>query len=762
MPNKNRQPEHRQLLRQIRKIMAEGGAAQARLDAFVKAIATNLFVDVCSLYLRRPDASMELWATYGLDPDAVHVTLLGAGEGLVGEVVRTAQPLNVPEAPGHAAFSFHPETREDPFHGFLGVPVLRGGRLLGVLIVQSREARLFESDDVEALQNIAMVLAEIVSSGEMLTANELANVALRPSGAEIIEGRRVSDGLALGTAIVHDPGRLKTPLIADDPEVETQRLDTAIAELRRSVDTLYRGKGNRLGGPSRDVLEAYRMFANDQGWFDRLHEAAGSGLSAEASVERVRGEHRARLLSAKDPYLRERLHDLEDLANRLLRHLGAVEGMEPLPENAIVIARNIGPAELLEFDRSKLKALVLEEGSPTSHAAIVARALRLPVVGRLTGLMDRVSNGDTVLVDAEKGVISIRPDAASETAFRAQVTERRQLRAAYGRLREKPAITKDGVRITLSINAGLRVDLPQLDQSGAEGVGLFRTEFQFLLSDHLPRQAEQTQLYRAVFEAAADRPVVFRTLDLGGDKVLPYVAHEREANPALGWRAMRMALDRPGLLRYQLRALIEASAGRALNIMFPLVTTLAEFRMARALLDAEMEHMQRFGHKMPAKLRVGSMIETPAIVWQLEDLLHEADFVSVGANDLLQYFFAADRENTRVAERYNIFNPGCLRMLSHIAQTCIARKTPASVCGEIAGQTAEAALLIALGFTELSVAPASIGPIKRMILSLDQGSLGTEVASWIGHVGRAQQSEKVQAKIPERLLEYAREMDLIL
>lgn len=738
--------------------MAAAGAAQNRLDALVNAIATNMHADVCSLYLRRPDASMELWATHGLDPGAVHVTLLSDGEGLVGEIVRTAQPLNISEAPNHPAFSFHPETREDPFHGFLGVPVLRGGRLLGVLTVQSRAARDYSDDDVEALQNVSMVLAEIVSSGDLLSANELANVALRPMRAEALSGRRISDGLAVGTAFVHDPGRLKTPLIAEDPEVEMQRLETAIWDLRRSVDALYLGKGNRLGGPSRDVIEAYRMFANDQGWLDRLHEAAGSGLSAEASVERVRGEHRARLLSAKDPYLRERLHDLEDLANRLLRHLGAVEGLEALPEDTILIARNIGPAELLEFDRSKLKALVLEEGSPTSHAAIVARALRLPVVGHLTGLMDRISNGDTILVDGEQGVVSIRPDAATEEVFRERVTERRQRRAAYARLRDKPARTMDGQRITLSINAGLRVDLPQLDESGAEGVGLFRTEFQFLLSDHLPRQAEQTQLYHAVFEAAGDRPVVFRTLDLGGDKVLPYVAHEREPNPALGWRAMRMALDRPGLLRYQLRALIEASGGRALNIMFPLVTTLGEFRAARHLLDVEMERMAHFGHEMPVKLRVGSMIETPAIVWQLEDLLQEAEFVSVGANDLLQYFFAADRENARVAERYDMFNPGCLRMLGHIAAVCKAADRPASVCGEVAGQCAEAALLIALGFTELSVAPAAVGPIKRMILSLDQKSLGTELAQWIGESPMGDS----QTHVREKLLAYAKKTNLSL
>ncbi|PHS28524.1 MAG: phosphoenolpyruvate--protein phosphotransferase [Robiginitomaculum sp.] len=756
---------HRKLLRQIRETMAGEGSAQSRLDGLVEAIASNLRAEVCSLYLRRPDASMELWATHGLAPTAVHVTTLEAGEGLVGETVRHARPLNLPDAPSHAEFSFHPETMEDPFHSFLGVPVLRGGRLLGVLVVQNREARHYSDDDVEALQNVSMVLAEIVSSGDLLSKRELEKVALRPIRAEVLSGLRISDGLAVGRAVLYAPGRVQGDIIADDPEAEKQRLSTAIADLRRAVDALYQGKGNRLGGPSREVLEAYRMFANDQGWLDRLCEAAGSGLSAEAAVERVRGEHRARLLSAKDPYLRERLHDLEDLANQLLRHLGAIEDLDELPEDTVLIARVMGPAGLLELDRSRLKALVLEEGSPTSHAAIVARALRLPVVGHVTGLLDRLSAGDTVLVDGEQGIVSIRPDVGTEEEFRERVSDRRQRRVAYARLRDKPALTRDGKRITLSMNAGLRVDLPQLEESGAEGIGLFRTEFQFLLSDHLPRQREQMQLYRDVLEAAGDRPVVFRTIDLGGDKVLPYVAHERESNPALGWRAMRMALDRPGLLRYQLRALIEATAGRELNIMFPLITTLEEFCEARALLAAEIKRMERFGKAVPSSVRVGSMVETPAIVWQLESLLKVADFVSVGANDLMQYFFAADRENPRVASRYDILNPGSLRMLGHIASLCKAAGRPASVCGEIAGQCAEAAVLIALGFTELSVPPAAIGPVKRMILSLDQKSLGIKLAEWLesgNENGMDQIAGESQGSVREKLLAYAQANNLPL
>ncbi len=721
----------RLLLRQIRSIMARPGSAQERLDQLVDRIAANMVADVCSIYLRRDSGQMELWATHGLSGDAVHVTRLEANEGLIGEIARTTKPLYLSEAHKHPKFSYHPETGEKPFHAFLGVPILHGGRLLGVLVVQNRMPRIYSEEETEALQNVAMVLAGIVSAGDLFDAQELHTVALRPMREEQGHGKVIAEGLTYGTAVIHEPQVARASLIAEDPEAEEKRLEKAILEMRQAIDTFFQGKGHLLGGPSRDVIEAYRMFAHDQAWVERLYAAAASGLSAEAAVERVRGEHRARLQNARDPYMRERLHDLEDLANRLLRHLGAIDAPADLPARAVLVARDIGPAELLEFDRKKLKGLILENGSPTSHAAIVARALRLPVVGQIKGAMDRINPGDTLLVDAETGTVDIRPAPENINSFEQRLGVRHQRRAVFARQRDVPARTLDGQNIDLFMNAGLQVDLPRLDETGAQGIGLFRTEFQFMLSDHLPRLDAQIALYSSVLEAAKGRPVVFRTLDLGGDKVLPYVAHEREGNPALGWRAMRMALDRPSLLRFQLRALIAAANGRPLNVMFPLITTVAEFRSGRDLLDKEVERARRFGRAVPETINLGSMVETPAIVWQLDELLAEAGFVSVGANDLLQYFFAADRDNDRVSERYDMLNAGALRMLRHIAKTCAKAERPASVCGEIAGHALEAATLIALGFTQLSVPPAAVGPVKRMILTLPAQKLGTALARWI-------------------------------
>lgn len=720
------------MLRQIRDIMVTHEVASERLQLLVDVIAANIQAQVCSIYLRRSDDSMELWATKGLAAKAVHKTRLAPGVGLVGEVVRNLEPLHIKNAQNHRAYSFQPETEEQEFISFLGVPVLRARRLLGVLVVQSDQERLFDLDTVEALQNVAMVLAEIIASGELLSQEELADVQVLSDQPVDINGICVVDGLAMGQAILFEPQIVDGSRIAENSDHELVRIKQALDELRGTLDQLFMGKGHAFGEPTREVMNAYRMFAHDQSWFERLEKAIHAGLTAEAAVERVRGEYRQRLLHARDPYLRERLHDLEALASRLLRHLGGVEIVRELPENTILVARNIGPAELLELDRSKLRGLVLEEGSRTSHAAIVASAMRLPVVGNLPGLLAAVTNGDTVLVDGETGCLRIRPAPETIDSFVERLRVRQQRRAAYSKLRDQPAISIDGQRVKLLLNAGLQIDLPHLQTTGADGIGLFRTEFQFMLSDTLPKQAQLIKFYTEVFDAAAGKPVTFRTLDLGGDKVLPYVSHEREPNPALGWRAIRMAMDRPGMFRYQLRALIHAADGQTLRIMFPLVSTVAEYVKAKALLEDEAQRLQRFGHtKLPKKLEIGCMIETPAMVWQLDQLLPLTDFVSVGANDLMQYFFAADRGNTRVAERYDPLNPGALKMLRRIVDAANHHNTQLSICGEMAGRREDAAVLLALGFRELSVSASAISPLKQLILSLDIGALSSLLEQWL-------------------------------
>ncbi|MDP1875424.1 phosphoenolpyruvate--protein phosphotransferase [Phenylobacterium sp.] len=730
----------RSLLRQIREAVQRSAPAQDRLDMVVRIIARSMVAEVCTLYMRRSGGEMELFATEGLDPLAVHLTRMRPGEGLVGEIMRLGRPLNLADAPNHPAFSYRPETGEDPYHAFLGVPLLRGGRAIGVLVVQNRTERVYTEDEVEDVQIIAMVLAEMVA-GELISEDELAGVEIAPHRSERLKGARFADGLALGVAVLHEPPVAPSKLLADDVVAEEAKLTQAISSLQAQLDEMLEGQ-HGLVEASYEVLDTYRMFAHDRGWNRSLQDAVRNGLTAEAAVERVRSEHRARLGQARDPYLRERLHDFEDLADRLLRHLaGDGHVARELPEDAILIARNLGPADLLEYDRHKLKGLLLEEGSSASHAAIVARALDIPCVGRLDGLRDRVTEGDPVIVDAETGEAYLRPRLDVVQAIRSRIEVRSQRRAEFAKLRDTPAFTRDGVKVTLLMNAGLDVDLEILGETGAEGIGLFRTEFQFMVAEELPRFNAQTALYSRVLDAAGGLPVTFRTLDLGGDKVLPYLEAEREENPALGWRAIRMGLDRPALLRLQLRALIAAARGRALRVMFPLVASVDEFRAARALVDHEVAWAQRRGRPAPARLDVGAMIEAPSLIWHLDALLPMTDFVSVGTNDLLQYLFAADRGNARMADRYDPLSPPALRVLAEIQKACADTGTPVSVCGEMAGRPLEAFTLVALGYERLSMPPAGIGPVKQMVLSCDREAAHRGVTALIRGTGGSVRNE---------------------
>ncbi len=713
------------LMRAIRAAMAGTESVQVRLDDFVSAISSSMRVNVASIYLLRKGDELELSATKGLKRSAVHKTRMKPGEGLVGHVALTARPLNLADAPSHPLFSYRPETGEDPYKSFLGVPILRGGRTLGVLVVQSKEDRVFSEDEVEDLLTVAMVLAEIIVDDERIGGKKAAlkGIQLTQIKPESLTGKAFSPGLARGHAVLHRPPVAPANLLAENIAQEEIRLEDAIAELRRHVDAMVSGEIAALTRASKEIYEAYRTFAYDRKWVGRLREAVHSGLTAEAAVERVRNEHRARLMKVRDPYLRARLHDLEDLANRMLRLLAGESTTPEIPDDAILFARELGPAELLDYDRKKLAGLVLEEGSASSHTAIIARALGLPLIGRVSGVLDRIETGDDVLVDAEDGNIHLRPLESQVSGFQLRLNIRGEMSRAYDQLRFKKAVTRDGIEVDLMLNAGLLVDLPQLDLAGADGIGLFRTEFQFMVSDFMPRLEQQTDLYRKAILAAGDRPVTFRTLDLGGDKILPYIDPVPEENPAIGWRAIRIGLDRPGLMRYQLRALVAAGAGRHLRVMFPMVTTVEEMVASRALFDREIERAKTLGRELPAKVEVGVMLETPSLAWQVISVCDHADFVSVGANDLMQFFFAADRDNARVSDRYDPLSPPALSILSFIAENCRQNNTPVSVCGEIAGRPLEAACLVALGFHTLSMSATGIGPVKSTLMALNAAEL---------------------------------------
>ena len=727
------------LLKRMRELMAEPIGAQDRLDRIVSAIARNMVCEVCSIYVLRADGNLELYATEGLKSEAVHRSQLKIGVGLVGTIAASASPLRLSDAQRHPAFAYLPETGEEIYQSFMGVPILRAGRTLGVAVVQNQAKRQYRDDELEALETVAMVIAEMIAAGDIATLSK-PGVELDLKKPVTVRGSGYNDGVGLGHVVLHDPRVVVTELFAEDSEGEIARLEAALSSLRLSIDDMLARREVDFEGEHRAVLEAYRMFAHDRGWVRRLEEAISNGLTAEAAVEKVQSDMRARMMHVSDPYLRERVSDFDDLANRLLRQLIGREGRSlgaSFPKDAIVVARTMGAAELLDYPRGNLRGLVIEEGSPTSHVSIVARALGLPVVGQARDAVSLSEDGDAIIIDGEEGAVHLRPQPDVEAAYAEKVKFRASRQQLYRSLRDLPNESADGVQVNLLMNAGLVVDLPQLDESGAEGIGLFRTELQFMIASTFPRAEAQEALYREVMSAAGDRPVTFRTLDVGGDKVLPYLRSAgHEENPAMGLRAVRLSLDRPGLFRTQVRALLKASGGRELRIMLPMVTQVEEIAEARSLIQKEVHHLSRFAHRLPNALKVGAMLEVPALLHDLDRLMRAVDFISVGSNDLFQFLMAVDRGNSALARRYDVLNGPFLKALREIVRASERHGTPITLCGEIASRPVVALALFALGFRAISVAASAIGPVKAALREARIGELGALVHAELDRTDR--------------------------
>ena len=741
----------RRLLRRLRSIMAGSGTAQERLDRIVRMIAAEMVAEVCSAYVMRAGEVLELFATEGLRPEAVHRTRLRVGEGLVGNIAAGARPLALADAQSHPDFAYRPETGEEIYRSLMGAPILRGGRVLGVMVVQNRTPRHYSEDEVEVLQTIAMIVAELVASGELVNPLEMAESRTGAALPMRLDGIRLNPGLAIGPAVLHEPRIVIRHVVAEDVEAEERRLRAAVGAMQDAVDRLVDASQGLGPGEHRDIIESYRMFAADRGWLGRIADAVRSGLTAEAAVQKVRDETKSRMMQVTDPYLRERLYDLEDLGNRLQRFLAGREAGEVgdgLPSEFILVAHAMGPADLLDYAHRRIRGLVLEEGSPTAHVAIVARAFDIPVVGRVAEVTRQVETGDTVVVDGEHGSVLIRPRADIAQSVAATIAARTRRRAFYETLRDLPAVTRDGVEVKLLLNAGLLLDLEQLRATGAAGVGLFRTELPLLARHAFPDLAEQTDFYRRAYELAEGRPIVFRTFDIGGDKALPYLPHTPEDNPAMGWRAIRIGLDRPALLRQQLRALLRAAAGRDLYVKFPMIAEIAELEAARRLFAKERARNAAEGRVPPRSVQVGVMLEVPSLLWQMPALLERIDFLSVGTNDLAQFLYACDRGNPRLAERYDPLSAPMIALFRQVIAQCGAADVPLSMCGAMAGNPLDAMVLVALGFRTLSLTATAIGPVKAMIRSLDAHA----AARYLDEIG-----ERPEHSLRPRLEAYARD-----
>ncbi len=726
----------RQILTSLHEVMASRASAQAKLNQIVEVIGENLNSEVCSIYLLR-EGMLELFATRGLNQAAVHDVIQQIGLFPHRTIAQNIDTLNLAEATAHPDFSYRPETGEEKFHSFAGVPIVRRERAVGVLAVQHADPRRYEEVEIEALQTVAMVLSELIANAELIDEDQALAAAMQATGPDRLTGLTLVKGLAGGQAVFHQPRITIEHVVAEDTEAERQRVIMAFDKMREQIDRMASQAEFGVGGEHVEVLDTYRMFAYDEGWSRRINEAIDSGLTAEAAIERVQQRTRMRMRQIDDPLLADRMHDLEDLSNRLLRivsgQLGTAASMG-LKGDAILIARNLGPAELLEYDKRRLKGVILEEGSLTAHVVIVARAMGIPVVGRLRALRGKVREGDHLLLDGDQGVVDVRAAPSLIEAFEARFAKNRERQQHYVAMRDVEPITRDGTRIAVLMNAGLRDDTPMLNLTGADGIGLFRTEFQFLVSATLPSRERQTRLYRDVLEAAGERPVVFRTVDIGGDKVLPYLRHndgEAEENPAMGWRALRVALERDGLLKVQARALLEASGGRTLNVMFPMVTEPWEFDAAKAVFEGQLNFLRQRKKLLPEAIRYGAMLEVPALAECLDVLAPKLSFLSIGTNDLTQFLFAADRANPKLAERYDWLSPAILRFLHRVVANVAPFGTDVTVCGEMGGRRLEALALLGLGITRLSITPAAIGPVKELIRKVDIKEIRAAMDGWL-------------------------------
>ncbi len=693
----------RALLRQFARRIPAIDTPGERLATIPRMVAEHMVAEVCSIYLLQDRDTLLLCANHGLNPEAVNRIRMQITEGLVGRVAREGAPVATANAPGEPEFRYIPEIGEEPFLSFLGVPIRRQDRTLGVLVVQNRAARSYEEEDLDALALVALVLAEMAEAGQILRPRP-------PPRSLAAIGVPVNPGFAIGPLIRHEPTLVVTRPIAEDPETELRRLRQAIERLRGDVD---RDAG---GADPTGVLDAYRRIVHDRRWLDRMEERIRAGLSAEAAVDDIHAKTRDRIESRGDAYLKERLQEIDEIAARLLHELLGTQRGESRsfpPNGGILVARDISAGEFLKYPADKIRALALEAGSTSSHASIVARSSDIPVVVQAGEDLREGEEGDTVVVDGGLGRVFIRPTHDVERSYRDRIVMRREQLAELRSLQNLPAVTSDGVAIELFVNAGLLSDFEALEEAGAGGVGLFRTELPFLTSRRFPRRETLTSLYRRALDLAGDRPVVFRTVDLGSDKPLPSIAAGDEANPALGMRGIRFTLDRPLILRMQVQAMLRAAAGQNLQLMFPMVASADEFLQARAVA----ERARELDLTLPADgdMVMGAMLETPSLAEAPDSFFRETKFLSVGGNDLHQFFFAADRTNERVRTRFDPMHGAFLRLLRRIAQRCEEHSLPVSFCGEIAGDPLMALALVSLGYWRLSVRPAAVGLIKRTL-----------------------------------------------
>lgn len=735
------------ILKQLRQITESSEDVAHKLADILKTIAEAMQADAAVCYAVVDKNYLDLFSTYGLEKTKNKRTRLRFGEGTIGQIANDKRSLALNNLWMYPKFAAESELVGKDYKSFMGAPILQWNRTVGVLAIYHCAETEYSDVDIELLETIAMFLAEIMSSTEMSEYKKSLSKSRGLATRDRMKGVSLSKGYGIGTAIVHKRRQSVTNIFAEDKDKELLRLQVAYQQMNEDLENKF--ASTKLGlGEHVEILDAYRMFAKDKGWYGKIERNINNGLSAEAAVERAYEDMWNRLSQNSDVYMRERLHDLRDVSDRLLSYLlGENKKTKVIDDKDIVIvAQTMGPAELMDYDYGRIRGLILEDGTPTMHVAIVAKTLNIPVLSKIKGIFTEIHNGQTVAVDGNEGWVYVNPSKQVADGFRKKVQENIGLAKKWAALRNLPSVTKDKQKIGQYLNVGLPLDFDYIETTNCDGVGLYRTEIPFMASETMPDVNRQVAYYKDLITRSGDKKVIFRSLDVGSDKLLPYWAYSGEANPAIGWRSIRITLDRRVILRQQIRAFLQAAVGHELNVMFPMISDYAEFIDAKETLMLELEKEKKKGMPVPKKINVGLMIEVPSVLFQLDEILPEADFVSVGTNDLAQFIFACDRGNPKLLDRYDVLSAPFLSVMKTIVDKAKQYGVYCSVCGEMASNPIEALALIGLGYRNLSSNGASFGRIKGMIRSINCA----EVADYMQNLLKSP-----RASVRSQLISYA-------
>ncbi|WP_088330644.1 phosphoenolpyruvate--protein phosphotransferase [Lacimicrobium sp. SS2-24] len=714
------------MLTQLKRIVQEVNQIQdldEALTCLASRVKSAMQVDCCSIYL----ASYEhqhflLMATEGLSKEAIGKVSIGFSEGLIGLIGQREEPINIEDAQSHPRFKHYPEVKEETYHAFMGTPIIHQRKVLGVMTIQQQKKRRFSEDEEAFLVTLAAQMALEIAHAEARGALSLTDGADKSRWQKSLKGIPGSAGLAIGVG--HVPNikhSLRSHMLrrSDKPQKQIERYRHAVIRTRKEVSRLSESMADAVPEDVLAIFQLYHSLLDANSLGHEVEAKIKSGWDAASSLKMVVEHYVNKFRGMDDPYMQERAVDVEDLGNRVLGHLLSTTKLQTLvPDQAVLVAEEVTASMLAEFPREKLQAIISVRGSNNSHAAILARAMGVPAVMGLSDVPVSLLSGKDILLDGYSGEVIVSPSMNIRQEFQNLVDEENELYDAVREEADKPAETRDGCRIKLYINAGLSAELESIYGEVGDGVGLYRTEIPFMMRERFPSEHEQCQMYRAMLAATPGKTITMRTLDVGGDKPLPYFPVAEE-NPFLGWRGIRLTLDHPEIFLVQLRAMLRASLGLDnLKIMLPMITTINEVSEARRLIRqayyevAEEAQAEGQALKMP---EVGVMLEVPAVIYQLPQLASKVDFFSIGSNDLTQYLLAVDRNNPRVADLYDSYHPAVLKALKQIVEASAELKTPVTLCGEMAGEPGGAILLLAMGYRKLSMSGFNLSKIKWVI-----------------------------------------------